>query len=89
MANVQTSPVNLRIVNSKRAVAGSLGGASNFTTPANYVSVDGLRTALSTANGTYYTTTRLDSMTVNDMVFALRNMQDATTISSYMTNSAA
>lgn len=89
MANIQTRPPNIMIKNSKRAVAGQLGGASNFTTPANYASVDALRTALAAANGTYYTSALLDQLSVNDMVFALRNIQDAKTIADYMSNSAA
>jgi hypothetical protein len=89
MANTQTCAPEINIINSNRAVAGQLGGASNFTTPLNYSSVTALRSALSTANAGYYTSAKLDQLSVNDMVFALRNIQDPTTIANYMTNSAA
>lgn len=35
-------------------------------------SVGELRTALAAANGAYYTTTRLEQMTKNDMIFAAK-----------------
>lgn len=89
MADSQNGFPFLGFPNSLKAVAGQLGTSSGMNTIANYGSVAALRGALNTANGTYYTTTRLDQMTVNDMVFALRNMQDPTTIASYMTASAA
>jgi hypothetical protein len=89
MAGIQIGPIRNGITNSQRAVSGQLGGASNFTTPVNYSSITALRSALSTANGTYYTTARLDSMTVNDMIFALRSIQDPKTISDYFTAQAA
>lgn len=89
MADSQMGFPNLGFVNSLRAVSGGLGTSSGMTTIANYGSVAALRGALNSANGTYYTTAKLDQMTVNDMIFALRNMQDATTIASYMGNSAA
>lgn len=89
MADLQICPPNLNFPMSTRAVSGMLGTASGLTTPANYVSLAALRGALNAANGTYYTVAKLDTMTVNDMVFALRNMQDPTTIANYMTASAA
>jgi hypothetical protein len=89
MADLQMSPPNLGFVNSLRAVAGSLGTSSGLTTPANYVSIAGLRGALNAANAGYYTVARLDTMTVNDMVFALRSIQDKTTIADYMPASTA
>ena len=89
MADSQGKSPSVAFTNSLRAVSGGLGTASGLNTVANYGSVAALRGALNAANGTYYTTTKLDQMTVNDMVFALRNMQDPTTIASYMTASAA
>lgn len=80
---------NVGFSNSLRAVQGGLGTASGLTTPLNYSSVAALRTALAAANAGYYTSARLDSLTTNDMVYALRNIQDPTTIASYMTASAA
>lgn len=89
MADSQMEAPNVGFANSLRAVAGGLGTASGLNTPLNYTSVAALRSALTAANGTYYTSARLDTLTTNDMVFALRNMQDPTTIASYMTASAA
>lgn len=46
-------------------------------TEANYVDVAALRTRLAAINGAYYTTARLNEMTKNDMVFAVRSNDDA------------
>jgi hypothetical protein len=89
MANAQTTTPNVAIVNSKRADPANVGAASHFSTPVNYTSVSALRAALTAANGTYYTSAKLDAMTVNDMIFALRNIADPKTIADYMTASAA
>lgn len=59
--------------------AGNANGAE-VATPANYASVSAMRTRLAAINGTYYTSARLDQMTVNDMVYAIRVNDDATTI---------
>lgn len=88
MADSQMGQINLEFVNSLKAVPG-IGTGGNITTPVNYSSVGALRTALAAANGTYYTSTKLDQMTVNDMVYALRSIQDKTTISDYQPTSTA
>ena len=46
-------------------------------TPANYASVASLRTRLAAINGAYFTTTMLDRMSKNDMVYALRLADDS------------
>lgn len=46
-------------------------------TPANYDSVSALRTRLGTIDGTYFSSARLDQMTKNDMVYALRLADDS------------
>jgi hypothetical protein len=51
--------------------------APNLATPANYTSINALRTRLAAANGAYYTTARLDQMSENDMIYALRTIDDA------------
>ena len=89
MANIQTRPPNIMIKSSKRADPANQGGGANFATPVNYSSVTALRAALTAANGAYYTSAFLDRLSVNDMVFALRNIADPTTIADYMTASAA
>lgn len=45
--------------------------------PVNYTSVSALRTRLAAINGAYFTSARLDQMTKNDMVYALRLADDA------------
>lgn len=47
------------------------------TGDASYVDVGSLRTALAAAVPAYYTAARLNEMTKNDMVFALRTASDA------------
>lgn len=45
-------------------------------TEVDYSDVNSLRTRLSTLNAAYYTTARLDALTKNDMVWALRQIDD-------------
>lgn len=59
----------------KRRVKGQTGSA--LATSGNYDSVGAMRTRLAAVNGAYYTTARLNSMTENDMVYALRQADDA------------
>jgi hypothetical protein len=89
MADLQLCPPNINFTMSNRAVDGMLGTASGLTTPANYVSLAAIRGALNAANATYYTVARMDTMTVNDLVFALRSIQDRTTIHDKMPVSTA
>lgn len=51
-----------------------------LSTPTNYYDVAGLRARLSAINGAYYTTARLNQMTKNDMIYAVRANDDPTTI---------
>jgi len=60
----------------KRRVRGE-SGASVLTEQNNYDNVNDMRTRLAALNGTYYTATRLDGMTKNDMIYALRTISDA------------
>lgn len=61
----------------KRRTAGQSG--VNVATPANFLSVSALRTRLAAASA-YYTTARLDQMSKNDMVWALRKIDEAGSI---------
>lgn len=88
MAGIMLGLPNLGFTNSLKAVADP-GNGSNLVAVANYASVSALRTRLTAVNGTYYTTAKLDQMTVNDMVFALRSIDDKTTIADYMPTSTA
>ncbi len=47
---------------------------------ANYGSIKTLKTRLQALNGTYYTNARINTMTKNDMIYALRSLGDATGI---------
>lgn len=51
-----------------------------YTTPLNYVGITQLRARLNAANAGRYTSAFLDTMTYNDMVYALRVTDDPTGI---------
>lgn len=89
MANNAFGITPMDFANSLKAVPDMGGGTSGITTPTNYGSVNSLRTRLAAANGTYYTTARLDSLTLNDMVYAVRMIDDRTTIADYLPVSTA
>lgn len=82
MANIQLRPPNVAFTNSTKAVADP-GSGSGLGNASNYVSITAIRARLTAINGTLYTATELDRMTVNDMVFALRMNDDKATISNY------
>lgn len=54
--------------------------AALVATPANYASVSAMKTRLAAINGTSYTTARMNTMTVNDLAYALRLNDDAGSI---------
>lgn len=60
-------------VNKQKTQGAATGGLG---TPTNYASVNSLRTRLAALG---YTSARLDNMTRNDMVYALRLADDPTT----------
>jgi hypothetical protein len=64
----------------KRRTSSAANGNKNVTTPANFASNNDLDAALTAANGTYYTAARLDKMTQNDKVHALRLIQESGSI---------
>lgn len=80
MANTLMGSVNMKFVNCRKAAPDAGGSDSDLATPANYGSINSMRTRLAAANGAYYTAVRLDEMTVNDMVYALRTIDDTTSI---------
>lgn len=69
MANNQVGAVDTGFVDKRRARDHGTPGLTEY---ANYGQVSTLRTRLNGLSATSYTTARLDSMTVNDMVYALR-----------------
>lgn len=83
-----------RIGNRMGVAAADIGGGTNKTNlngggtdgdkleheDADYVSVTALRTRLAAIDGTYYTAARMNTMTYNDMVYAVRLNDSASTI---------
>lgn len=61
----------------KRNVQGAVASAGTTDSSANYNNVENLRARLTTINGSYFTAARLNNMTKNDMVYALRLADDA------------
>lgn len=84
MADRQIGVVSANFPNSLKADPDSKIDELGITNPVKYTSIKELRQALSTARPDYYDKKMLDSMTVNDMVFALRNIEDPKTIADYM-----
>ena len=77
MADLQLSPPDINFPNAQKTMT----AGANLTAPTDFNSLNSMRTALAAVNGTYYTPARLDSMTSNDMVYALRVHKDPGTIS--------
>lgn len=68
-------------VSKTRAVANSAAvTGAMVATPANYGSLAAIRTRLTAINGTYWTSARMDGMTLNDLTYALRTLDDAGTV---------
>lgn len=64
-----------------RQTAGSIGiSTSPVATPANYASVSAIEARLTAINAAYFTAARLNQMTLNDKIFALRQADDPGTI---------
>lgn len=89
MADSMIGVPRISFVNALKTGNGSFSQTSNLANASNYVSVGAMRTRLAAANGGYYTATKMDQMTVNDMIWALRSIDDRTTISDYMPVSTA
>lgn len=70
MANTQVGAhTSNRFIDKRR---GRNYGSVSLAEINNYPSVNSLRSRLTTISATKYSTARLDAMTVNDMVYALR-----------------
>lgn len=54
--------------------------AALVATPANYASVSALKARLTAINSTSYTTARMNQMTVNDLIYAVRLNDDPASI---------
>lgn len=51
--------------------------APDIATPANYNSISAMRTRLAAINGAYYTTAKLNQLSKNDMIHAIRTNDDS------------
>ena len=61
----------------KATAANAVSGTSVLGTPLNYFDITKLRARLNTINSTRYTSAYLDTITLNDMIYALRTLDDA------------
>jgi len=82
MANNAPGPVDIGFTYANRVPASGNSG-SFLSNGANYLSIVAMRTRLAAFDATTYTSEVLESMTTNDMVFALRSIDDPGTISNY------
>lgn len=80
---------DFNFTNSRKAVDGMLGGSTGLGVPQNYTSITSMRAFLLGFDPLTYPNSVLNTMTTNDMVFAIRNIQDPTTISDYIPAQAA
>ena len=76
MANHMVTSLSEIQVIDKRHVAVPGSGAANLATPANYASITAMRTRLNAISATTYTAARMDAMTHNDMIYAIRQSDD-------------
>jgi hypothetical protein len=74
--------VPVTFIDKRKASAGSAttGVTSGVATPANYATLAAMDTRLAAISGTTFTQARLDTMTMNDKVYALHVIDDAATL---------
>lgn len=77
MAQHQLGPVLDDTWVDKRRSGTAAISTGNITTPANFASISALDARLAAVSGTKYTAPRLQTMTVNDKVYALRVEDEA------------
>jgi hypothetical protein len=75
----------LNFTNSLRAAADTGGDTDDLTDPSDYATVAAMDTFLAAHDATTYSAANLAILNVNDKQFAIRNIQDPTTIADYMT----
>ncbi len=77
MANAQLSGGD-GFIDKRKSTATNRNSALNLeATPLNYVDITKLRARLTAIGAPYNTGGRLDAMTLNDMIYALRTVDDA------------
>lgn len=75
MADIDTENI-FGIVDKRRNAKGQ-NTFQALSTPANYTDVASLKARLTAISATTFTPARLNSMTKNDLLFAVRSMDDA------------
>jgi hypothetical protein len=85
MADNQIGEVGFNFTNSLK----SPGQTADDNLMGDYTNIDTMRTALSTFDATTYTEAVLNTMSVNDMVFALRSIKDPKTLADYISAQVA
>jgi len=76
MADSEHEFLNTSFVDKRRTLTTPSTGLQ-LSSAASLVNVSVMRTSLAAANGTYYTTAVLNQMTRNDMIYALRTINEA------------
>lgn len=64
----------------KSTAASAVSGTTVLATPLNYNDITKLRARLAAINAGRYTSAYLDTLTLNDMIYALRTLDDPTGI---------
>lgn len=76
MANAQLGVVRSVVDKRQNQTGPTPPSTQAIATPANYASISSMRTRLAAINGSLYTSTYLDGMTMNDMIYAIRTNDD-------------
>lgn len=85
MAQIQFGDIlEVNFTNSLRAVDGNGGSGDQLTDPSDYSNITNLDAALTAYDAFTYSAEQLQIMNVNDKIFALRSIQDPTTIADYV-----
>lgn len=74
--------VEFNFVNSKKAIP-LQNGNNDLTDASDYISINAMFTFLAGFDPITYTSAVLENMSVNDLVFAVRSIEDPTSISNY------
>jgi hypothetical protein len=76
MAVAETEHI-MGVTDKRQAVTNTGATPGTFDSSVNYNNVENLRARLNTIDSTYFSSTMLDRMTKNDMVYALRLADDS------------
>lgn len=85
MSQVQFGDIlEVNFTNSLRATGTTGGDSDLLTDPSDYATIANLDAFLSTFDAFTYTDEVLRTMNTNDKIFAVRSIQDSTTIADYV-----